>query len=54
MVHEGRADDGLDVDLKWTSSGSTTGPGAWSLEYHDDIGEQEGVDVNRGRWIPAD
>ena len=42
MVHEGHADGGVGVDHKWTSSGSTTDPGALSVD-DDGVGEEEEV-----------
>ena len=54
MVHESRADDGVGADLKRTSLGLTTGTGAWIVCDDGEVGEEEGVHVNRSRLIPAE
>ena len=44
-MHEGHTEDDVGGDFEWSSSGSTTGSGAWSVGDDED-GEDEGTDVD--------
>ena len=51
MVQKGRADESVRLDLRGTSSASTTDRGGWEIDDDDKLDEGEGIDANRCRRI---